>query len=520
MVAAGYVASPPTLEAYNIGDGTLSLTASVSIRAPWLSVSIGVPRQCTLVQAAGPCTPLEFTVDTSGLKSGTYTGEVTVSDPKAIDAPQSVLVTINVGGEPPFQIDQYVNPGATADVTAFSGYCARQTCPGSPSAITAEGGDWLSIAVDASGTFTLSWRSYKIHLAPRTNLAPGVYHGTVTASRPGIEQVIPVTMHVANGPIAVPSTSQINLRLAEGGPAVDAPLISLTNSGTGTLSVQNVVTLGAGLDAIPLPTGVALTIDPVGRAPGIYDDAAVLIACNAANCPLRIPISLEIVPRQAPVIQFEGIVDAGGQHDFAPAALGQIMLLNGEQLSTHPPLYSFPLSLALGGVSVFVNGKAAPLFSATSNQIAFQVPTDIAPGAALVQIQREGQLSNTVGLTVASVAPRIRAIISTKSGWVDSNHAATSGAALTLWASGLGPTSPQVAAGAPAPSQPLATVISGLTVLFDNATPLPFSAYLSPGAVGAYEVHVTLPPNLAPGLHSIAIFAKSSTTASALILVQ
>jgi uncharacterized protein (TIGR03437 family) len=75
------------------------------------------------------------------------------------------------------------------------------------------------------------------------------------------------------------------------------------------------------------------------------------------------------------VIQFQGVVDPGG-HDFAPAALGQIMLLNGEQLSKRPPAYSFPLPLGLGGVSVFVNGKAAPLVYATSNQIGFQVPTD------------------------------------------------------------------------------------------------------------------------------------------------
>src|SRR5262249_44066540 len=122
MVAAGQVGSPPALEAYNIGDNSLSLTATVSARAPCLSVSIGPPRACTLVQSSGPCTPLEFTADASALKPGTYIGEVTVSDPKAIDAPQSVLVTINVGGEPPFQIDQYINPGATADIQAFSGY--------------------------------------------------------------------------------------------------------------------------------------------------------------------------------------------------------------------------------------------------------------------------------------------------------------------------------------------------------------------------------------------------------------
>ena len=62
------------------------------------------------------------------------------------------------------------------------------------------------------------------------------------------------------------------------GTAQLTPMLSLTNSGSGILSVQNVVTLGAGLDATPLPTGVALTVDPAGRTPGIYDDVAVYVS--------------------------------------------------------------------------------------------------------------------------------------------------------------------------------------------------------------------------------------------------
>lgn len=60
------------------------------------------------------------------------------------------------------------------------------------------------------------------------------------------------------------------------------------------------------------------------------------------------------------------------------------------------------LPTTLGGASVLVNGVAAPLLSTSFGRIVFQMPSSTAPGLALVQVQRDGQLGNTVSVNVVA----------------------------------------------------------------------------------------------------------------------
>src|ERR1019366_4178373 len=88
-IAQGANGSAPAVEAYNAADGSLnlSLTSSVS----WIAGSVGAQRACT--SRSGTCTPLQFALNTTTLPAGTATGIVTVSDPNAVDAPQTITVT-------------------------------------------------------------------------------------------------------------------------------------------------------------------------------------------------------------------------------------------------------------------------------------------------------------------------------------------------------------------------------------------------------------------------------------------
>ena len=111
----------------------------------------------------------------------------------------------------------------------------------------------------------------------------------------------------------MPSTSQIQLRLAEGGPAAAYPFlppVSLSNSGMGTLDVQGVAATGEGVSAYQYGGLAVVTVDPGSRGPGIYNDGVVTIQCNGANCPVQVPVSLEVVPRGAPVVAYRGVVDS------------------------------------------------------------------------------------------------------------------------------------------------------------------------------------------------------------------
>ena len=103
------------MEAYNVSDGSLnlSLTSSVS----WIGATVGAQRACT--SRAGVCTPLQFALNTAGLPAGSATGIVTVFDPNAVDAPQTITVTVQIGGAVPNSLDVYVPPGGSARADVF-----------------------------------------------------------------------------------------------------------------------------------------------------------------------------------------------------------------------------------------------------------------------------------------------------------------------------------------------------------------------------------------------------------------
>src|SRR5438552_3789864 len=104
------------VDAANFGDGTLALGAVASV--PWIGASVGPRRGCSL---NGVCFPVQMALNTVSLGKGSYTGVVTVSDPNAVDAPQTITVTVQVGGGVPDSIDLYVPPASSASTTFTTG---------------------------------------------------------------------------------------------------------------------------------------------------------------------------------------------------------------------------------------------------------------------------------------------------------------------------------------------------------------------------------------------------------------
>src|SRR5262249_49705250 len=88
VVPPGTSVDTQTVEAFNLGDGALSL--SVSSAASWLTPSLGAARPCTSTTQARACTPIQIAMNIGSLATGTYTGIVRVTDPNAVDAPQTI----------------------------------------------------------------------------------------------------------------------------------------------------------------------------------------------------------------------------------------------------------------------------------------------------------------------------------------------------------------------------------------------------------------------------------------------
>src|SRR6185369_7219445 len=100
VVAQGGSTIAPTVDFSNAGDGSLNLTAKSSVT--WINPTVGSGR-------------LVLNLQTTALTRGTYTGTITVSDPNAVDAPQTITVTVQIGSALPDKVDLYVAPYWSSD---------------------------------------------------------------------------------------------------------------------------------------------------------------------------------------------------------------------------------------------------------------------------------------------------------------------------------------------------------------------------------------------------------------------
>ena len=532
QVATAGPTNTQTLEAYNAGDGTLNLSFSSSVQ--WIAATLGASRNCINTSAAKTCLPIQFAINTTGLAQGVSSGIVTVSDPNAVDSPQTVAVLVRVGS-----VSVYAAPGASTSVPfAVSSYVAARST-------TQSGGNWLSVAAESVGSFLFNYQ-YQIQFQPPASLASGPYSGSVAISGSGNStdnQTIPVSMQVTSQPIAVPATATtfkpqpvttgLTIRLAQGAPPLTypfSPTILLNNAGQGTLSVQNTAITGSWLKQDPVTAyGVPgfFEIDPTGLAVG-DNPGSVAFTSNAANGTVTVPVDLQIVAQGAPQVYFQGVQNNATFLPGDTVAPGDILVVKGEQLTFSAPALNLPIPLPTdaGGTSVLVNGTAVPLYYTSYGQIAFQLPYNVPPGTALIQVKRDdGQISNQASAIVAATAPRLLVTVNQDYSINSAAHPAHAGDVLTVYAIGLGATSPAVDAGAAAPStEPLAQV-SGLIVNFGDGPigtqeAAPLFAGLTPTFAGLYQVNVYVPSGLDSGAVDLSVSVSGNISNALTLYLQ
>jgi uncharacterized protein (TIGR03437 family) len=570
-----------TVEAYNAGDGTLSLTLSSS--ATWIVPTVGAAAACTTTTAAKSCVPLVFALNTASLAASAtpYTGIVTVTAPNTVDAPQTITITVLIGGAVPPSVNvyvpPYVAPPAQASTVGVPFTLGAASCPPpglspylngclSGKSTTQDGANWLSLTLSGAGSF-MTTLPYMINITPQPSNAAGTaYTGSIVTSGSSFapdNKTIAVTMNVTTQPIAQPSVTQVTEQLAVGAP-VGYAAVTMTNSGLGTLTVSAVgtgsaTTSGSTQWLTPTTSGntVLLAFDPTGLAAGTYTQS-VTIQSNAVNSPTVIPVTFQVVAAGAPTVFYDGAVDdavfGGSGFSVTP---GDVIALFGSQLSfaaaTAGP--QPPLATSLGGAAVYVNGEQAPLYFSSYGQINFQMPTDTPTGTSVIQVVTNGQNSNVVSVQVAPRAPRLLLLYGT-GGYgaiVDASQGngyntlpmpssvsepgfitkpASRGDVLTIYAIGLGPTSPSVATGQPAPAtEPLARLTVTPTVVFSvnrggvegqTSVPPQSVAYagLSPNYAGLYQVNAAIPQDCPEGMVQVSLVFPDSTSNTVNIQVQ
>ena len=540
-VATGSAATTQTVEAYNTGSGSLNLSVSSSV--PWISPSVGAQRNCTSTRAATTCLPINLALNTQSLPSGQATGIITVSDPNAVDAPQTITVTVAAGGNVPSSHTFYVAPGTSADysIVTNSSLRANSTAP------------WLTLAVSGGGSFFFVY-PYSVHV-DSTGLSAGTYNGNLTLSGSSFapdNKTVAVTMNVTNSPIAKPFSDAINLQLALGASPLAppfSPAVGLSNAGLGNLNAQTPVvsTSSCGSSWITYGAG-GLTFDTTGLSAGVCK-ANIALASDAVNGTQNVPVTLTVVPKGPPLINFQGVLDNATFVAGDAVSPGDVMVVKGDQLSlsAYTPGSAPPLSTQVADTSVLVNNTPAPIFYTSYGQIAFQLPTNTPSGQALVQVKRtDGTISNTVSINVVSRAPKVLLLSATYGAIVNNDgcrgtspcvlggslplpasfsapgypaYPARAGDVLTIYAIGLGATSPAVSSGQPSPTaEPFARLTSTPTVDFGAGIfPVqvtPSFAALTPGYAGLYQINVTVPSNAPKGIVQMIVGFSDGTVSN------
>lgn len=211
-----------------------------------------------------------------------------------------------------------------------------------------------------------------------------------------------------------------------------------------------------------------------------------------------------------------------------PLAPGTLVSITGDALSDgigsaeDDGVQHLPLRLA--GVEVIFDGIALPLLSVSPTQVRAQLPYDLdgaSSGSLYVRTDHNDGTVTVTNAIAAKIVPANPGLFAfggpePRSGLVvhadgdrggggegvpvTTENAAEPGETVTLWATGLGQVKPNSTAERPVAGVPFTTSPGGveipITALVAGRSARVASAILPAGAIGVYEIHVVLPPDL------------------------
>ncbi|HNY41293.1 MAG TPA: hypothetical protein PKJ41_12900 [Bryobacteraceae bacterium] len=179
---------------------------------------------------------------------------------------------------------------------------------------------------------------------------------------------------------------------------------------------------------------------------GVLAWAVACLSVAAADPPTGVPTYDE-----AGVVQLARLAPG-------PVAPNTLMSIFGKELAwvtTARPnedetINILPVLLSGTGLTVAVNGLAAPVEMVSPEQVNFLIPATLEPGKAVIRLVMNGRAGPKVELEVVEAAP---AVFCLEHGvalarheetfeWVDKAHPAKAGELLRLYVSGLGQTEP------------------------------------------------------------------------------
>jgi uncharacterized protein (TIGR03437 family) len=371
--------------------------------------------------------------------------------------------------------------------------------------------------------------TYALQDAAKHNDVPGAGNGYVDV----YNTAGTLMQHlIAGGPL----NSPWGVALAPAGFGDYANDLLVGNFGDGWINVFNPTT-GAFLASLADVKGNTIAISglwalQVGNGGSGGDKNAVYFTAGAGGEAHGLFGSLQA----APSIAADATVNAASfQSDIAP---NTYITIAGANLSSTTRTWESSdfvnnaLPIALDGVSVMVDGKAAYVYYISPSQINALTPaSDTAQGAVSVQTTNNGLSSGTSTIQLQTVAPAFflfsggkyiaathgdGSYVGTTTLFPNASTPAKPGETIVLYGTGFGPTTPSV------PDGQLLTAALNLTTLpimtfGGNPAQVTFAGLVSPGL---YQINVTVPSSAPNGDVQVLAQAGGQTSPVALITVQ
>jgi len=539
-VVNGGIIPSQTFGILNSGSGTMAwaVTSSTVSGGNWLSVT---PSSGS-TDASSLTVPLvTVSVNPSNLSAGQYSGQIKVASTTANNSPQFVSVILNVlpaGSNPgPLVLPTgliftQATGGAAAGPQSFSvsNLTAKQITF-TAGTLTNDGNSWLTVT-PTTGTATPTQATTLTVSVNSAGLSPAIRQGVVTLLfQDGSVRTVNVVYLLAN--LAVPSSSGSLVRPEQTSagctPTKLLPLITSLGSqftvpaawpntlatevvddcGNPHINGTVVATFSNGdppLPLISLKNGQWTGTWQVNNA----GSSVIAVTVAADNPALNISGSVSISgslqsSSAAPVMTSGGILNAASYSPSAPLAPGSIISIFGFNLASGSGSAStLPLPNQLAGTLVTIGGLPAPLLYADSSQVNAVIPYGLPVNATTQVIVRQGNSYTAPQSVILSAAqPAIFTVSGTGAGQgiivrPDGNYAApatpaNSGDEITIYAVGLGNTTPEATAGQAAPSSPQENVVAPVSLSIGGQPARVDFAGMVPTLSGLYQINAAVP---------------------------
>ncbi|HXB69941.1 MAG TPA: IPT/TIG domain-containing protein [Candidatus Acidoferrales bacterium] len=231
-----------------------------------------------------------------------------------------------------------------------------------------------------------------------------------------------------------------------------------------------------------------------------------LLTCGGLLIRLLVGFDLQSQPVSSIGPTITSVVNGGAfDNRLAPGSLADVF---GGNLGTDT------------SVAVTVGGKAAKVTLATPTQMVIQIPIDASPGSTTIGVGTSGAFNITLSQYAPGLFSRggpgistgtntgtglVQAVHSQTGDVVDTFNPAAPGESLSLYAVGLGATSPVVPTGSPAPLTPASPTVAAPSLTVGGISASIQFAGAAPAQIGIYQVQFTLPLSVPAGNQPIVL---------------